>query len=160
MGAWCGSQRVHPTPGKAEAALALGARDPVVSTDAAQMAAQAARFDFILDIVGAPHELGPYFDTLGIDGTLCLVGIPPEAPRVHPMGLIVGARRLAGSGSGEVPETQEMLDLCAEHGITADVETITPDRPTRLSTGSPATTYATASYSTSRGDRRRARAAL
>lgn len=116
------------SPGKAESALALGADDAIVSTDAAQMAAQAGRFDFILDTVGAPHELGPYFDALGIDGTLCLVGIPDETLRVDPMNLIVGAKRLAGSGSGGVPETREMLDLCAEHGITADVEMVTPDR--------------------------------
>ncbi|GAA4900590.1 NAD(P)-dependent alcohol dehydrogenase [Streptomonospora salina] len=116
------------SPGKAETALALGAEDAVVSTDASQMAAQTGRFDFILDTVGAPHELGPYFDTLGIDGTLCLVGITPEALRVDPMSLIPGAKSLAGSGSGGVPETQEMLDLCAEHGITADVERVTPDR--------------------------------
>lgn len=92
------------------------------------MTAQAGRFDLILDTVGAPHELGPYFDTLGIDGTLCLVGISPEALRVYPLSLIPGAKRLAGSGSGGVPETQEMLDLCAEHGITADIEMVTPDR--------------------------------
>lgn len=116
------------SPGKADAALALGAEDAIVSTDAAQMAAQAGRFDFILDTVGVPHELAPYFDTLGIDGTLCLVGIPPETLRVDPMNLIVGSRRLAGSGSGGVPETREMLDLCAEHGITADIEMVTPDR--------------------------------
>lgn len=116
------------SPGKAETALALGAGDAIVSTDASQMAAQAGRFDFVLDTVGASHELGPYFDTLGIDGTLCLVGMPPEALRVDPMNLIPGAKRLAGSGSGGVPETQEMLDLCAEHGITANIEMVTPDR--------------------------------
>lgn len=115
------------SPGKAETALALGADDAIVSTDTSQMTAQTGRFDFILDTVGAPHELGPYFDTLGIDGTLCLVGIPDQALRIDPMNLIVGAKRLAGSGSGGVPETQAMLDLCAEHDITADIEMVTPD---------------------------------
>ncbi|MDX3855206.1 NAD(P)-dependent alcohol dehydrogenase [Streptomyces sp. AK02-01A] len=113
---------------KAADARALGADDVVLSTDEDQMAAQTGRFDLILDTVGAPHALEPYLSALAMDGTLCLVGIPEGELKLNPLSLIVGAKNLAGAGSGGTVETQEMLEFCAEHGIVADVELMRPDQ--------------------------------
>jgi uncharacterized zinc-type alcohol dehydrogenase-like protein len=113
---------------KAAGARELGADDVILSTDERQMAAQAGRFDLILDTAGTPHSLEPYLSALAIDGTLCVVGIPEGDLKVNPMSLIVGAKTLAGAGSGGTLETQEMLDFCAEHGIVADVELMRQDQ--------------------------------
>ncbi|GAB2515242.1 NAD(P)-dependent alcohol dehydrogenase [Lysobacter humi (ex Lee et al. 2017)] len=106
-------------------AKALGADEVVVSRDEAQMAAHAGTFDFILDTVAASHVLDAFTALLKRDGTLCLVGVP-EHPHPSPNigALIFGRRSIAGSLIGGIPETQEMLDFCAEHGIVADVETV------------------------------------
>ena len=113
------------SPNKAEDAKRLGADEVVISKDAAAMAEQANRFDFILNTVAAPHKLDPFVAALKRDGTMCLVGAP-EHPHPSPdvSGLIFGRRRIAGSLIGGLPETQEMLDFCAEHRIVSDVETI------------------------------------
>ena len=116
------------TPDKAAEARALGADDVVVSTDQEQMDAQQGRFDLILDTVGAPHSLEPYLAALAMDGTLCVVGIGEEELAVNPLSLIVGAKNIAGAGSGGTRETREMLDFCARHGITADVEILPQQR--------------------------------
>jgi alcohol dehydrogenase (NADP+) len=110
---------------KAEDAKRLGADEVVISKDASAMKKQAGSFDFILNTVAAPHDLDPYVGALKRDGTMCLVGAP-EHPHPSPavMGLIFGRRRIAGSLIGGLPETQEMLDFCAEHRIVSDVETI------------------------------------
>jgi uncharacterized zinc-type alcohol dehydrogenase-like protein len=81
-------------------------------------------FDFILDTVSAKHDLNAYLDLLKRDGTLTLVGAPEQPLPVAAFGLIMKRRRLAGSSIGGIRETQEMLDFCAEHDITADVEPI------------------------------------
>ncbi|GLZ01823.1 NAD(P)-dependent alcohol dehydrogenase [Actinoplanes sp. NBRC 103695] len=112
---------------KAAEARALGADDVVLSTDEQQMAAQRGRFDLILDTAGAPHSIEPYVAALAMDGTLCVVGIPEGDLSVNPLSLIQGAKTLAGAGSGGTRETQEMLDFCAGHRITADIE-ILPQR--------------------------------
>ena len=93
------------------------------------MAKQANSFDFILNTVAAPHDLDPFINALKRDGTMCLVGAP-EHPHPSPnvLGLIFGRRRLAGSLIGGLPETQEMLDFCAERGIVSDVEVIPMQR--------------------------------
>ena len=113
------------SPSKAEDAKRLGADEVVISKDAAAMAKQANRFDFILNTVAAPHQLDPFIAALKRDGTMCLVGAP-EHPHPSPdvTGLIFGRRRIAGSLIGGLGETQEMLDFCAEHRIVSDVETI------------------------------------
>ncbi|AXK72109.1 NAD(P)-dependent alcohol dehydrogenase [Lysobacter sp. TY2-98] len=110
---------------KRKDAHALGADDVVVSRDAGAMAAHAGSFDFILDTVAASHNLDAFTSLLKRDGTLCLVGVP-EDPHPSPnIGvLIFGRRSLAGSLIGGIPETQEMLDFCAKHGIVADIEMI------------------------------------
>jgi uncharacterized zinc-type alcohol dehydrogenase-like protein len=110
------------SPGKAEDAARLGAHDVVVSKDAAQMRKQQGSFDFILDTVSAAHDLNAYLGLLKRDGTLTLVGAPAAPLPIAAFGLLFRRRRLAGSLIGGLPETQEMLDFCAEHGVTADIE--------------------------------------
>jgi uncharacterized zinc-type alcohol dehydrogenase-like protein len=110
--------------GKAADAVRLGAHDVVVSRNAAEMRKHAGSFDFILDTVSAEHDLNAYLGLLKRDGTLTMVGAPATPLPVSVMGLLFGRRRLAGSLIGGIRETQEMLDFCAERGITADVERI------------------------------------
>ncbi|RYG35121.1 MAG: NAD(P)-dependent alcohol dehydrogenase [Burkholderiales bacterium] len=109
---------------KVEDAKRLGADEVVISTDRAQMKAHKNTFNFILDCVSAEHDLNAYLALLKRDGTLCLVGAPEKPMAVSAFGLLGGRHSLAGSGIGGIPETQEMLDFCAEHNITADVEVI------------------------------------
>ncbi|HVI25064.1 MAG TPA: NAD(P)-dependent alcohol dehydrogenase [Xanthomonadaceae bacterium] len=106
-------------------AHALGADEVVVSRDAEAMRAHANSFDLILDTVAASHDLDAYSMLLRRDGTLVLVGVP-EHPHPSPSvgNLIFKRRAIAGSLIGGLPETQEMLDFCAEHGIVADIEMI------------------------------------
>ena len=110
---------------KRDEAHGLGADEVVISKDAAQMKAHAGSFDFILNTVAAPHVLDAFTALLKRDGTLCLVGAPASPhPSPSVMGLIFGRKAIAGSLIGGIPETQEMLDFCAEHGIVADIEMI------------------------------------
>jgi uncharacterized zinc-type alcohol dehydrogenase-like protein len=117
------------SPGKTEDALRLGADEVVISRDADAMARQAGTFHFILNTVAAPHNLDPFLALLRRDGTMTLVGAPAEPhPSPAVFNLIFKRRRLAGSLIGGIAETQEMLDFCAEHGITADIEMIRMDQ--------------------------------
>ena len=102
----------------------LGADEVVLSSVQEDMKAHAGSFDFILDTVSAPHDLGQFLGLLKRDGTMTLVGVPDTPPAVNPFLLIGGRRSLAGSLIGGIAETQEMLDFCGTHGITADVEVI------------------------------------
>ncbi|SFR97878.1 NAD(P)-dependent alcohol dehydrogenase [Sphingomonas jatrophae] len=113
------------SPNKREDALRLGATDVIVSRDADQMAAAAGTFDFILNTVAAPHDLDPLLAALKRDGTMVLVGVPDSAHPSPSVGNLIFRRRaLAGSLIGGIAETQEMLDFCQQHGLTADVEVI------------------------------------
>ncbi len=106
-------------------AQALGADEVVVSRNADEMAAHAKSFDLILNTVAAPHDLDAFLGLLKRDGTMTLVGIPAEPhPSPSVVELIMKRRSLAGSLIGGIPETQEMLDFCAQHGIVADIELI------------------------------------
>ena len=109
---------------KKEDALRLGASEVLLSTDADAMARHARSFDFILDTASAPHDLEPYLSLLKQDGTLALVGLPEKPPAVSVFSLITKRLSIAGSMIGGMPETQEMLDYCGKHNITADVEVI------------------------------------
>jgi uncharacterized zinc-type alcohol dehydrogenase-like protein len=102
----------------------LGADEVVLSKDPEAMKAHTGTFDFILDTVSADHDINAYLSLLKLDGTMVLVGLPPNPPVVEPVRLIQGRHSLSGSMIGGVRETQEMLDYCAEHGIAADVEVI------------------------------------
>ena len=111
--------------GKIEDGKRLGADEVVISKDTEAMNQQAASFDFILNTVAATHDLDAYTTLLKRDGTLCLVGVPEQAhPSPNVRHLIFKRRSIAGSLIGGIKETQEMLDFCAEHNITADVEII------------------------------------
>lgn len=112
------------SPGKTKDAERLGADEVVVSKNAAEMQKHVGSFDFILDTVSAPHDVNAYLELLKRDATMTLVGAPETPTPVSAFGLIFRRRRLAGSLIGGLKETQEMLDFCAEHGITADVEVI------------------------------------
>ena len=116
------------TPAKAADALRLGAHEVVGSKDPAAMARQAGRFDMILDTVSAVHDLHPYLACLKREGNLTLVGAPDQPHAVSAFGLIFGNKTLSGSLIGGIQATQEMLDFCGEHGITADVEVIPVQR--------------------------------
>jgi uncharacterized zinc-type alcohol dehydrogenase-like protein len=113
------------SPDKVEDAKRLGAHEVVISKDADAMAAEAGKFDFILNTVAAPHNLDPFLRALKRDGTMRLVGVPSEPhPSPSVMELIFKRRSLAGSLIGGIAETQEMLDFCGEHGLAADIELI------------------------------------
>ena len=112
------------SPNKTADALRLGADEVVVSKNEAEMLKHAGSFDFILDAVSADHNLNTYLDLLKLDGTLTLVGVPPNPPPLGVGSLLFRRRQLAGSIIGGIRETQEMLDFCGEHGITADIEMI------------------------------------
>jgi uncharacterized zinc-type alcohol dehydrogenase-like protein len=110
--------------GKAAEAKTLGAAHVVISTDEAQMGAAAGTLDFIIDTVSAKHDLNAYLNTLTRDGTMCMVGVSPDALDIPLMGMVFGRKAIAGSLIGGLKETQEMLDFCGTHGITAKIETI------------------------------------
>ena len=108
---------------KGEEARRQGADHVIVSTDEAQMRDAAGRFDFLLDTIPVQHDLNPYLETLKFDGVHILVGlIEPVDPALHAANLVMKRRVLAGSLIGGIAETQEVLDFCAEHGITCDIE--------------------------------------
>jgi uncharacterized zinc-type alcohol dehydrogenase-like protein len=112
------------TAKKKEDALRLGAHEVVVSKNQNEMDRHANSFDFILDTVSAVHDLNAFLALVKRDGTMTLVGAPENPPTVEPSSLIFKRRQLAGSLIGGIPETQEMLDFCAKHKLTSDVEII------------------------------------
>jgi uncharacterized zinc-type alcohol dehydrogenase-like protein len=116
------------SPNKKEDALRLGADDVVLSKDPEDMQRHAGTFDFILDAVAAEHDINAYIHQLKRDGNITLVGAPEKPLPVGAFGLIFGRRSLSGSPIGGLAETQEMLDFCGEHNITADVEVIPVDK--------------------------------
>jgi uncharacterized zinc-type alcohol dehydrogenase-like protein len=112
------------SPSKKDDALRLGADEVVISRNADEMNKHAGSFDFILDAVAAEHDINAYINLLRRDGNLTMVGAPEKPLPVSVFGLIFKRRSLSGSPIGGLAETQEMLDFCGQHNITADVETI------------------------------------
>jgi uncharacterized zinc-type alcohol dehydrogenase-like protein len=112
------------TAAKATDAKRLGAHKFVLTSDAEQVKAVTGYFDFILDTVSADHDYNFYMNLLGVNGVMVCVGAPPSPAQVPAFNLIFGRKSLAGSLIGGLPETQEMLDYCAEHNIVSDVEVI------------------------------------
>jgi len=112
------------SPNKKDDALRLGADEVVISRHSDEMKKQTGSFDYILDAVSANHDINAYIDLLRRDGTLTLVGAPEKPLEVAAFSLILGRRSLSGSPIGGIPETQEMLDFCGTHNITADIEVI------------------------------------
>ncbi|MDF5714255.1 MAG: NAD(P)-dependent alcohol dehydrogenase [Rhizonema sp. NSF051] len=112
------------SPNKKEDALRLGADEVVVSRNNEEMQKHAGSFDFILDTVSADHDINAYLNLLRRDGNITLVGAPEKPLEVGAFSLIMRRRSLSGSSIGGIAETQEMLDFCGKHNITADVEVI------------------------------------
>jgi uncharacterized zinc-type alcohol dehydrogenase-like protein len=112
------------SPNKKDDALRLGADEVVVSRNANEMQKHASSFDFILDAVSADHDINAYLNLLALNGNLTIVGAPPKPLGVTAFALIFGNRSFSGSNIGGIPQTQEMLDFCGAHNISADVEVI------------------------------------
>lgn len=110
------------SPHKKEDGRRLGAQEVVVSKNQSEMDKHLNSFDFILDTVSAQHDINAYLALLKRDATLVLVGAPPEPVGVQAFSLVFKRRSFAGSLIGGVPETQQMLDFCAKHNLTSDVE--------------------------------------
>jgi len=102
----------------------LGADEVVLSKDEEQMNAYTGKLNFILDAVSAKHDINAYLKLLRVDGSLALVGAPEEPLPVAAFSVIMGRKSFAGSAIGGIAETQEMLDFCGKHNITADIEMI------------------------------------
>ena len=115
---------ISTTKSKEADAKRLGAKGFIVSADQDAMNAHGRTLDFIIDTVSAPHDINAFLNLLKLDGTLVMVGVPPEAAPVQAFSLITKRRRLAGSLIGGIKETQEMLDYCGKHDITSDIELI------------------------------------
>jgi alcohol dehydrogenase (NADP+) len=112
------------SPNKKQDGLRLGADEVTISKNDAEMQKHAGSFDFILDTVSAEHDINAYLNLIKLDGTLALVGASPTPLPLAVGSLLFRRRSLAGSIIGGIRETQEMLDFCGEHGITADIELI------------------------------------
>uniref|UniRef100_M8B2M9 cinnamyl-alcohol dehydrogenase n=1 Tax=Aegilops tauschii TaxID=37682 RepID=M8B2M9_AEGTA len=110
-----------------EARESLKADDFVLSTDEKQMQAMARSLDYVIDTVSAQHSLGPILELLKVNGKLVLVAAPDKPVELPSFPLIFGKRTVSGSMTGGMKETQEMMDLCGEHGITADIELVSTD---------------------------------
>ena len=109
---------------KEQDALNLGADHFAVTSDPDTMKKLKNRFDFILSTISAQHDYNQYLDLLTLDGTMVVVGAPPQPSAVRAFSLIGRRRSLAGSLIGGIKESQEMLDYCAEHNIVSDIELI------------------------------------
>lgn len=109
---------------KEKDAKRLGAHKFILTGNEEQAKSVAGYFDFILDTVSAQHDYNFYLGMLRTNGKMVCVGVPPEPTPVHSMSLIFGRKSLGGSLIGGIPETQEMLDFCAEHNIVSDIEII------------------------------------
>lgn len=116
------------SPSKEADARELGATGFINVRDSEALAAAAGQFDLILDTISAVHDYNQYLGLLGLEGVMVIVGVPPEMIPLNAFSLIGGNKVLAGSLIGGIPETQEMLDFCADHNVVSDVEVITPDR--------------------------------
>lgn len=112
------------SPSKEADAKKLGAHKFALTRDAAQVKELRNCFDFIIDTVSAPHDYNMYLNMLNTNGVMICVGAPPTPAQVPAFNLIFQRRSIAGSLIGGLPETQEMLDYCAKHGIVSDVEVI------------------------------------
>jgi alcohol dehydrogenase (NADP+) len=116
------------SPSKVADGLRLGAHEVVLSTDEAAMAKHAASFDLIVDTVSADHSIDALMALIKLDGTMCMVGVPPNPQQIAAFSVILPRRNLAGSCIGGIAETQEMLDFCGTHNIACDIEMIRMDQ--------------------------------
>ncbi|HRI34844.1 MAG TPA: zinc-binding dehydrogenase, partial [Saprospiraceae bacterium] len=112
------------SPNKEEDAKKLGAHKFCNTKDAVQVKEFNSYFDFIIDTVSAAHDYDMYLKMLAANGVQVLVGIPSTPITFSAFSLLTHGRSLSASSIGGIPETQEMLDFCAEHNIVSDVEVI------------------------------------
>jgi uncharacterized zinc-type alcohol dehydrogenase-like protein len=112
------------SPSKEKDSRRLGASEFFLTSDNKTLESLAGHFDLIIDTISAPHDYNVYLNMLKRDGAMVLLGVPPKASEVGAFSLIMNRRTLAGSLIGGIKETQEMLDYCAKHGVTSDVEVI------------------------------------
>ncbi len=112
------------SPGKEEDAKRLGADEVIITREKDALKSLKSSYDFILDTVSAPHDLGQYLSLLKRNGSMVLVGLPGEESLVDAFKLAGKRISLAGSQIGGIAETQEMLDYCAQHNIVSDIELI------------------------------------
>ncbi len=115
---------ISSSKAKEDDARRLGARRFALSSDAAAVDALKGRLDLIINTVSAPHDMNRALELLATNGSMVLVGVPPQPPEIQPFALIGGRRSLAGSLIGGIRQTQEMLDYCAKKKILSDVEVI------------------------------------
>ena len=120
----CEVTMLSTSPGKEADARRLGAHQFGLTSEKGTFKRLAGSFDLILDAISAPHDYNAYLGLLKVNGTMVLLGVPPQPTPVAAFALIGGRRSLAGSLIGGIAETQEMLDHCAEHGITSDIEVL------------------------------------
>ncbi len=113
---------------KQEDGLRLGADEYYATSDDATFKELAGRFDLIINTVSAGIDISRMLGLVKTNGSLVNVGAPPEPLPVAAFQLILQRRSFAGSSIGGIAETQEMLDFCAEHGITAEIEIISADQ--------------------------------
>ena len=116
------------TESKIADGMRLGADEVVISRNAEQMATHAGSFDMILDTVSADHDVNAFLALLKLDGTMVMVGAPPDPQPVSALSLLLPRRQLAGSLIGGIAETQEMLDFCGTHDVVCDIELIRMDQ--------------------------------
>jgi alcohol dehydrogenase (NADP+) len=112
------------SPSKEADAKKLGAHKFVVTSDAKQVRSVRGYFDFIIDTVSSEHDFKLYLSMLKTNGTHILVGLPSQPLEIPPFSIVGGRKSVAGSSIGGIPETQEMLDYCAQHNIVSDIELI------------------------------------
>ncbi len=113
---------------KREDSLKMGAHHFVSTHDKENFSKYASHFDLIINTVSAEINMNDYFELLKLDGTLVVVGVPEKPLSIHPFPLIMKRRSYSGSVIGGIKETQEMLDFCAKHNITPEIEVISPDQ--------------------------------
>ncbi|MET0379472.1 MAG: NAD(P)-dependent alcohol dehydrogenase [Spongiibacteraceae bacterium] len=115
---------ITTSPDKTADAARLGAEAFILSGDTTQMAQHVGTLDLILDTVSGPHDPNAYLQLLKLEGVMCLIGVPTQPLPVSSLSLVFGQKSLTGSFIGGVAETQEMLEFCSQHDITADIELI------------------------------------
>ena len=116
------------TDSKSEDGLAFGAKEYFATEDESVFTEQQGSFDLLLNTVGAAVPLDSFLGLLGRGGTMVNLGAPSESLEASAFSLLTMRRGLEGSMVGGLPQTQEMLEFCAEHGITATVEVISADQ--------------------------------
>ncbi len=119
---------ISHSPNKEDDGYRLGASSFLLSSDKDAMRAAGSSMNLIINTASAVTRLDPYMRLLAIDGTMVSVGLPTEAFTISPFTLIGQRRRLAGTNNGGIPQTQEMLDFCGEHGLGSDIEVISIDQ--------------------------------